>query len=196
MVTTEFAVVGSVFSLFHNGAVEHGKEQILKYQTVILALFGIVEHVLAVVGVEVLDEMVPNVILIEKFLRNKMLLFQEPNEDKTGDEAYATLVIEFLVIIRSVQVVGESDHLYRPSIPVTKLRIELLGEQFVREHLHPMLVKLFKSWIGFVANAFQNVDMSTMGMLAVDVAKQTHLAELFTVAPLLGVFATLTSGQG
>ena len=125
-----------------------------------------------------------------------MLLFQEPNEDKTGDEAYATLVIEFLVIIRSVQVVGESDHLYGPSIPVTKLRIELLGKQFAGEHLHPMLVKLFKGWISFVANAFQNVDMSTMGMLAVDVAKQTHLAELFTVTPLLGVFATLTSGQG
>ena len=140
MVTTEFAVVGSVFPLFHNGAVEHSKEQILKYQAVILALFGIVEHILAVVWVEVLDEMVPNVILIEKFFRNKMLLFQEPNEDKTGDEAYATLVIEFLVIVRSAQVVGESDYLYGPSIPVTKLRIELLGKQFVREHLHPMLV--------------------------------------------------------
>ena len=86
-------------------------------------------------------------------------------------------------------------HLDSPRIPVGELAIELLGQQFGREHLHPMLVEFVEGGIGFVADGVQNVDMPPVCVLTVDVAQYAHLAQLLAAAPLLGVFAALAGGK-
>ena len=86
-------------------------------------------------------------------------------------------------------------HFDRPCIPVGKFAIELLGQQFAGEHLHPMLVKFVEGGIGFVADGVQNVDVPTVRVLTVDVAQYAHLAQLLAAAPLLGVFAAFAGGQ-
>ena len=116
----ETAVVRRVLTLWNYGAIQHGKEQVLKNQSIVLTLFWIIQQILAVVRIKVFNKMIVYITLVEKFFRNKVLLFQEPHKYKTSNETDATLMIELFIIFCCSQVIGEASHLNSPSIPVAK----------------------------------------------------------------------------
>lgn len=99
-----------------------------------------------------------------------MFLFEEPDEDEARNQADAALVVELVIICVSCKVIRETGHLHCPGIPVTKLGVELLGEQVAGEYFHPMLVQFLIVRIGLVANRGQDVYVSPMGIQAVDAA--------------------------
>ena len=111
-----------------------------------------------------------DVSFIKEFFWDKMFLFKEPDEDETGNETDATLVVELVIICVSCKVVRETGHLHCPGIPVTKFGVELLGEQVAGEHFHPMLVQFLIVRIGLVTNRGQYVNVPPMGIQAVDAA--------------------------
>ena len=192
---TETTIVCLILALSYNRTIEHGKEEVLQYQPVIFTFLRIVQKTLAVVWVEVLYKMLPNVILIKEFIWNQMLLLQEPDENQTGNQSDASLMIESLVILIGTQIVRETSHLHRPSIPIAQFTIKFLGKQLVGEHHHPMLVQLLKRSTNLVTQSLQDIKMSTVWMLAIDIAEDAYLSQLLatSIAPLLRILHSLAS---
>ena len=148
-------------ALLRNRAIEHGKEQILQDGLIIDAFMRLkAEETVLLVRTEVLYKVVGNILLVEELVRYQMALFQEPNENKARDKADGTLVVILVVVLLVLNIVGETDNLNGPGIPVAQLAIEILRQRLNREsgtevvivNDTPLLVQILIGRI--VGNAF------------------------------------------
>ena len=148
-------------ALLRNRAIEHGKEQVLQDGLIIDAFMRLkAEETVLLVRTEVLYKVVGNILLVEELVRYQMALFQEPNENKARDKADGTLVVILVVVLLVLNIVGETDNLNGPGIPVAQLAIEILRQRLNREsgtevvivNDTPLLVQILIGRI--VGNAF------------------------------------------
>ena len=121
-------------ALLRDRAVEHGKEQVLQDSLIIDALMRLkAEETVLLVRAEVLYKVVGNILLVEELVGYQMALFQKPNENKTRDKADGALVVILVVVLLVLNIVGETDNLNGPGIPVAQLAIEILRQRLNRE---------------------------------------------------------------
>ena len=119
-VASKTTVVRCILTFCYNRAIEHSKEEVLQDKPIVLAFLRIIKQILTVMWIKLLNEMLFDVSLVEELLRNKMLLFEEPHENKTCNETDATFMVKLLVVRVGCKVVREACHLYSPGIPVTE----------------------------------------------------------------------------
>ena len=94
----ETALRNGVFPLGRDRTVEHGKEEILQYTLVVMALFRFAKQRDPCIGGETFYKVLGNEFLIKKLLGDKMPLLEEPYKDKPCDQANHRLGIILLVV--------------------------------------------------------------------------------------------------
>ena len=138
-----------------------------------------------------------NILLVKDFRRNKIFLFDKPDEHQACDKANDAGVDILTVVILSVHITWEGNTCFRrhrPLIPFEQVVVELFGEQFGVEHFLPFLIQFVKGGTVATLHPLKNIQVTTMGFLAVDITQKADFPQFLTLSltPLLfefGAFA-------